>query len=98
MPGVAVAVNVRGDPVAPLSVAVAVCAPEVWPSFHVVVATPFMSVTDVSGVTEAPEPAAAHVTVSPDFGVPRVTTTRSGLGSVVRTESVWPSPLAVAAF
>ncbi len=97
-PGVAVAVNVTGDPEAPLSVAVAVWVPAVCPSVQVAVAVPEASVMP-GFVMLATAPTATQVTVSPCFGVPpTVTSTRSGFGSTVATVAVCASPLAVAAF
>ncbi len=89
-PGVAVAVKVTGDPVAPLKVAVAVWVPAVWPNVQVALDIPMASVApEFAGLTAAPVPEVAHVTVVPTCGVPlNVTTTRSGLARAVVTAPV----------
>src|SRR5260370_40957240 len=84
-PGVAVAVNVTGDPEAPLSVAVAVWGPAVCPSGQVAVALPEASVMPGLGML-ANAPTATQVTVAPCFGVPpTATSTRTGFRNTVAT-------------
>ena len=97
-PGVAVAVNLTGDPVAPLKVAVAVSAPAVCPSVQFAVPIPLASVFP-PGLIADPTADDAHVTDIPACGVPfNVTTTRKGLGRAVVTGAIWASPLAVLVF
>jgi hypothetical protein len=98
-PGVAVAVNVTGDPVAPLNVALAVCEPETVPSVQALAATPFASVTADVGFREAPAVPVDQVTVEPAAAVPpSVTDTLSGCASACPTTAVWASPLLAEAF
>ena len=59
-----VALNVRGEPLAPDTEATAVCAPPPAPSVHVATATPFASVVLVAGASEPPL-GVAQVTVAP---------------------------------
>lgn len=64
-PAVAVAVNNTGDPVAPVTVAVAFFGPAFCAKVQVVEASPCASVTLVGGLTDAPVPEVLHVTVTP---------------------------------
>ena len=76
----AVAVNVTGDPVAPVTLALADCGPAWSPSTQRLVLSPLASVWSVPGPT-APA-AALQVTATSGSGVPsRVTTTRRLEGS-----------------
>ena len=92
----AVAVNVRGEPVAPATDAVADCAPPPAPRVQVAVAMPLASVTPPG----ASDPfAVAQVTVTPGFATPFwVTSTRRGFGSAAPAVPVCASPLFVAVF
>ena len=83
--------NVTGDPAA---VACVVCVPARVPSVHVVVAIPFVFVVEVVGLTDPLPLAGVQVTVTPATGLPNrsATRTESGVGRVVPTEPVWPSP------
>src|SRR5690349_4133621 len=95
-PAMPVALNATGEPVAPDTVALAACAPAVWPSVQVPVAMPDASVTALAGATDPPA-AALQTTVVPLCGAPSlVTTTRSGFARAVPTTALWASPLAVA--
>jgi hypothetical protein len=80
-PAAAVAVKVTGDPLAPLSVAMAVCAPDAVPSVHTVLAIPFTSVAAEVGSTEALGAVVDQATVAPAGAPSSVTTTRSGVAS-----------------
>jgi hypothetical protein len=98
-PGIAVAVKVTGDPVAPLNVALAVCEPETVPSVQALAATPFASLTADVGFREAPAAPVDQVTVEPAAAVPpSVTDTLSGCASACPTTAVWASPLLAEAF
>ena len=84
LPGTPVAVNVNGDPVRPVEVAVIVFAPAVVPSVHVGdVAMPKAFVVTVAGVASDPPPlVTAKVTEVPETRLPTVSVTRTN-GAVV---------------
>jgi hypothetical protein len=97
-PAVAVALNVTGDPVRPVTVAVADCDPAAVPSVHVVPARPLPFVdTDVLPTDPLP---AANVTLVPLTAFPywSVTFATMLLPSVVPTVAVWLLPELIARF
>jgi hypothetical protein len=89
--GVALAVKLAGE-LAPLTLAVAVCEPEVVPSVQVVLAWPLASVVPGVG-SRLPPDVVAQVTVVPALAAPAsVTVTVSGPASGCPTTPAWPSP------
>src|SRR4051794_34613584 len=96
-PLVALAVNVTGDPVASVTLAVAAWSPVVLPRVQTLVLTPLTSVWSESG-ERVPPSTVDQVTVTSVAGRPsRVTTTRNSLGSATLTGPIWWSPFFVAA-
>src|ERR1019366_4445689 len=93
-PTVAVALKVAGEPLRPLTVAVAVCAPDPGPSVQVMVATPSAFVTDVGAPIEPPPVTAAQFTVTPGTTLANasVIVTLSGVASAADTGPFWRSP------
>ena len=95
-PDDAVAENVTGEPVAPLSVAWAAWVPASVPRVHVVLAIPSASEGADGGSTDPPAAEVDQETVTPEDGVPpSVTSTRSGAPSGCPTVPLCASPLFV---
>ena len=85
--------NVTGEPVRPVALAVAVFVPAVLPRVSVVCACPSVLVTMVAADSEPPPVAIANVTMKPETGFPPAsfTTTTNGL-SAVATVALWLFP------
>src|SRR5439155_2680034 len=90
--GCAVAVNVRGEPFTPVTVAVAVCAPTVGPSTQVATTSPCGSVMESDNTR--PPPAAVQRTPTPATPAPASFTarTRSATGKVSSMIATWLFP------
>ena len=91
---VPVALNVTGEPVKPVAVAVTVWEPEAEPKRQVVWASPLASVTALALPTEPPPAATAKLTTVPPTPTPSeaATLTTSGCGSCDPTAALWPAP------
>jgi hypothetical protein len=90
---VAVAVNVTGEPFAPLRAAARVCCPSADPRVQITSATPSPSVTVTSADTE-PSPEGAQEMLAPGRAAPVARRARIATGwvSLLPTTPSWPSP------
>src|SRR5262249_17371784 len=90
----AVAVNVTGDPVKPVALAVTVCVLAVGPSVHVVCANPLDSVVAVVVRIEPPPDATANVPATPATPTPSdaLTLATSGCATGFPANPVWLFP------
>src|ERR1035437_1942514 len=97
-PDCAVALNVSGEPVSPVAVALTVCLPTVEPSVQLVDATPVALETADATLTWPPPVRMANWTVTPATAFPPAswTITLSGVASVVFTRAVWLFPPLIA--
>jgi hypothetical protein len=93
--GVAVAVNVRGEPWSDPAEADTVWLPAKRPRVHWIVATPSVPVWDVGADSVPPPVTTDQLTVTPDTPFPYVSETRllGETGSAVAAGAVWLSPL-----
>jgi hypothetical protein len=92
--GVALAVNVTGDPTNPVADADTVWEPGSRPRVNWVSPTPFASLGELDTESEPPPVTTAQLTFTPGTGFPweSDTLTLSGVGSVVAAGPVWLLP------